>query len=54
MGALKIMFKNLPIHLHSVGNQKHILTQSLLVVSEHCQDGEGGKNTKFPKQQFFP
>ena len=30
------------------------LTQVLLNVSQHCQDGEGGRSKKLSKKQFFP
>ena len=49
MEILKSKFKIPPLPLYNVANRKHCLTQVLLIVRQHCQEGEGKRNTKLSK-----
>ena len=49
MGILKSVFQIPPLLLNNVANPEHSLTQVLLIVSQHCQKGEGGRNIKLTK-----
>ena len=49
MGILKDMFKIPPLPLYNVVNQQHCLTQVLLIIRQHCSEGEGERNTNLSK-----
>ena len=46
MGILKRLFKIPPVPPYNVANPKHSLTQVMLIVSQHCEEGEEGRNTE--------